>query len=83
MAERGQHAPPLFGDGLVALDGWLFAAELAVEARDQAPAAEGEDIGVEGGFVRGAPTGDPSKCGDSIVSAGRVFAEVDLDPLDN
>lgn len=34
LAERSKHPPSLFGDGLVALDGWLFSAELAVEARD-------------------------------------------------
>jgi hypothetical protein len=51
LAERSKHPPSLFGDGLVALDGRLFAAELAVKARDQAPAAEREGVGVEGGSV--------------------------------
>lgn len=39
LAESSQQARPLFGDGLVALDGWLFVAKLAVEARDQPGAA--------------------------------------------
>ncbi len=82
MAEPSQQARPLFGDGLVALDGRLFVAELTVEARDQPGTAQRDGVGVGGRCLRGAPAGDPGKRGNAVVPAGRVLAKIDLDPLD-
>ncbi|MEI8192122.1 MAG: hypothetical protein WCI75_20640 [candidate division NC10 bacterium] len=73
---------PFLGDALIALERWLFFAELAVQARHPRIYAPIEFISIVNGVGSDVPAGDVREGWDSVIRAVGVLAEVDLDPAD-
>ena len=79
--EIGQKTVTFLGDGGVALDRWMLAADAAGKRWDASTSGL-DDVGVLGSPVGDGSASDHGFSGNTVVAASGVLAEVNLDAAD-